>query len=93
MSTRSRIAYKTNKGGYLSIYCHFDGRTVINELRAHHGSEKAARSIVGGGDVSFISGDRVEHYTLRGESFEDNAPMHSPDLLALLALCHDSAGV
>ena len=36
MSTRSRIAYKTNEGGYLSIYCHFDGRTVINELKAHH---------------------------------------------------------
>jgi hypothetical protein len=54
-----------------AIYCHWDGgKELADTLNEHFNTWELARELVGGGDVSSVSGDHVESYQDRGESIE-----------------------
>jgi hypothetical protein len=56
MSTRARIAIKTQEGKLKSIYCHFDGNTygVGEMLHEHYREQEKVENLIELGDISFL---------------------------------------
>jgi hypothetical protein len=72
MGTRSTIALEFADGSVSQVYCHFDGYLdgVGAELVSDYSNPFELQKLINQGDMSSIG----EHYTGRGESYEDNAP-------------------
>ena len=87
MGTRSRIGIQLKDNSVLSVYCHYDGYPAFNGriLRDNFDTVEKVRNLIDGGNMSCTwtnAGWNNEtlpecgplHYTMRGESIEDNAP-------------------
>ena len=92
MGTRSRIGIQLKDDSILSVYCHYDGYPSFNGrvLREFYNTKEKVRKLIDGGDMSCTwtnAGWNNEtlpemgplHYTMRGESIENNAPELSKD--------------
>jgi hypothetical protein len=92
MGTRSRIGIQLSDDSILSVYCHYDGYPEFNGrvLRDEYDTVEKVRKLIDGGDMSCTwtnAGWNNEtlpemgplHYTMRGESIENNAPELSKD--------------
>ena len=77
MSTRSRIAIENEDGTYTSIYCHFDGKTIINILRKLHSSKEEAEKIISLGDISSLTEKKITTYKERGDKWSQIKPIIS----------------
>ena len=87
MGTRSRIGIKLKDDSILSVYCHYDGYPSFNGrvLREFYNTKEKVSQLINGGNMSCTwtnAGWNNEtlpecgplHYTMRGESIEENAP-------------------
>ena len=87
MGTRSRIGIQLSDDSILSVYCHYDGYPSFNGkvLREFYNTKEKVSRLINGGNMSCTwtnAGWNNEtlpemgplHYTMRGESIEDNAP-------------------
>ena len=87
MATRSRIGIQLQDDSILSAYHHWDGYpTWLGRiLKTHYNTKEKVSRLINGGDMSCTwtnAGWNNEtlpemgplHYTMRGESIEDNAP-------------------
>ena len=87
MGTRSRIGIELTDGSVLSVYSHYDGYPSFNGrvLREFYNTKEKVSQLINGGNMSCTwtnAGWNNEtlpemgplHYTMRGESIEDNAP-------------------
>ena len=87
MGTRSRIGIQLKDDSILSVYCHYDGYPSFNGkvLREFYNTKEKVSRLINGGNMSCTwtnAGWNNEtlpemgplHYTMRGESIEDNAP-------------------
>ena len=87
MGTRSRIGIQLKDDSILSVYCHYDGYPSFNGrgLREFYNTKEKVSQLINGGNMSCTwtnAGWNNEtlpemgplHYTMRGESIEDNAP-------------------
>ena len=92
MGTRSRIGIQLKDDSILSVYCHYDGYPAFNGrvLREFYNTKEKVSQLINGGDMSCTwtnAGWNNEtlpemgplHYTMRGESIENNAPELSKD--------------
>ena len=87
MGTRSRIGIELKDQSILSVYCHYDGYPSFNGrvLREFYNTKEKVSQLINGGNMSCTwtnAGWNNEtlpecgplHYTMRGESIEENAP-------------------
>ena len=87
MGTRSRIGIELTDGSVLSVYSHYEGYPSFNGrvLREFYNTKEKVSQLINGGNMSCTwtnAGWNNEtlpemgplHYTMRGESIEDNAP-------------------
>jgi hypothetical protein len=92
MGTRSRIGIELADGSILSVYSHYDGYPSFNGrvLREFYNTKEKVRKLIDGGDMSCTwtnvgwNNETLPemgplHYTMRGESIENNAPELSKD--------------
>ena len=97
MGTRSRIGIAFEDNSVLSVYCHYDGYPEFNGrvLREHYNTAEKVRELIDGGDMSCTwtnAGWNNEtlpemgplHYTMRGESLEENAPRYDESIFDFL---------
>ena len=103
MGTRSRIGIQLKDDSILSVYCHYDGYPSFNGrvLREFYNTKEKVSRLINGGDMSCTwtnAGWNNEtlpemgplHYTMRGESIENNAPELSKDHGEYLKMSADS---
>jgi len=103
MGTRSRIGIQLSDDSILSVYCHYDGYPSFNGkvLREFYNTKEKVSRLINGGDMSCTwtnAGWNNEtlpemgplHYTMRGESIENNAPELSKDHGEYLKMSADS---
>ena len=103
MGTRSRIGIQLKDDSILSVYCHYDGYPAFNGrvLREFYNTKEKVSQLINGGDMSCTwtnAGWNNEtlpemgplHYTMRGESIENNAPELSKDHGEYLKMSADS---
>ena len=103
MGTRSRIGIQLSDDSILSVYCHYDGYPSFNGkvLREFYNTKERVSRLINGGDMSCTwtnAGWNNEtlpemgplHYTMRGESIENNAPELSKDHGEYLKMSADS---
>ena len=103
MGTRSRIGIQLKDDSILSVYCHYDGYPSFNGkvLREFYNTKEKVSQLINGGDMSCTwtnAGWNNEtlpemgplHYTMRGESIENNAPELSKDHGEYLKMSADS---
>ena len=103
MGTRSRIGIQLKDDSILSVYCHYDGYPSFNGrvLREFYNTKEKVSQLINGGNMSCTwtnAGWNNEtlpemgplHYTMRGESIEDNAPELSKDHGEYLKMSADS---
>lgn len=94
MGTRSRIGKQLSDGSILSVYCHFDGYPEFNGrvLRDYFSTNEKVSDLIDGGDMSCTwtnagwKNETLEengplHYTSRGESIVNNAPIIHDSLM------------
>ena len=99
MGTRSRIGIQLSDDSILSVYCHYDGYPSFNGkvLREFYNTKEKASELINGGNMSCTwtnAGWNNEtlpesgplHYTMRGESIEDNAPELSKNVKEYMEL-------
>ena len=103
MGTRSRIGIQLSDDSILSVYSHYDGYPSFNGkvLREFYNTKEKVSRLINGGDMSCTwtnAGWNNEtlpemgplHYTMRGESIENNAPELSKDHGEYLKMSADS---
>ena len=98
MGTRSLIGKQLKDGSILGVYCHYDGYPQYNGrvLRDVYNTEEKVNDLIDGGDMSCTytnAGWNNEtlpesgplYYTMRGESYVQNAPQLYKDLNEFLS--------
>ena len=76
MATRSMIALK-HGDYYLTIYCHWDGDSLLTTLRTFYNSHEAARALINLGFLSQIdakTGATMAFHRDRGDPWEEVKP-------------------
>ncbi len=97
MGTRSRIGKQLADGSILSVYCHYDGYPEFNGrvLRDYFSTNDKVSDLIDGGDMSCTwtnagwNNETLEengplHYTSRGESIVNNAPIIHDSMMDFL---------
>lgn len=91
MATRSMIAIK-HGDYYLTIYCHWDGDSLLTPLRTFYNDHKAAWALINRGFLSEIkakTGTVIAYQRDRGDLWEEVRPLvlNWPDLQEAVTNC------
>ena len=94
MGTRSRIGIQLKDKSVLSVYCHWDGYPSFNGrvLNEFYNTPEKVANLINGGNISSLhtnagwNNETLDengplHYTSRGESIVNNAPIIHDSLM------------